>query len=122
MTEPTLYFVVPTHRLRDVGTTVHEYDEHFWKNGHSPQMIVFDDSTQANVEKYLPVFEKTKTRSELFYVGPREKEEFIAYVNSRLRPKGGRPLKKTPVRRRFFLPTPSKKLTGFVEPRISFGT
>jgi hypothetical protein len=55
MTELTLYFVVFTHRLRDVGTTIHEYDEHFWKNGHSPQMIVFDDSTQANIEKYLPV-------------------------------------------------------------------
>src|ERR1700751_134587 len=94
MTEPTLYFVVPTHRLRDVGTTVHEYDEHFWKNGHSPQMIVFDYSTQANVDKYLPVFEKTKARSELFYVGPREKEEFIAYVNSRLRNKRLEPLVK----------------------------
>ena len=78
------YFVVPTHRLRDVGATIHEYDEHFWRNGHSLQMIVFDDSTQANVEKYLSLFEQTKTRSELFYVGPREKEEFIAYINSRL--------------------------------------
>ncbi len=87
MTEPEPYFVIPTHRLRDVGVTIHEYDEHFWRNGHSVQMIVFDDSTQANVDKYLPVFEQTKTRSELFYVGPREKEEFIAYVNSRLRNK-----------------------------------
>jgi hypothetical protein len=85
MTEPEPYFVISTHRLRDVGATIHEYDEHFWRNGHSVQMIVFDDSTQANVDKYLPIFEQTRTRSELFYVGPREKEEFITYVNSRLR-------------------------------------
>lgn len=40
MTDPERYFVIPTHRLRDVGTTIHEYDEHFWRNGHSLQMIV----------------------------------------------------------------------------------
>ena len=94
MTKPEPYFVIPTHRLRDVGATIHEYDEHFWRNGHSVQMIVFDDSTQANVDKYLPIFEQTRTRSELFYVGPREKEEFITYVNSRLRNKRLEPLVK----------------------------
>jgi len=94
MTEPEPYFVIPTHRLRDVGTTIHEYDEHFWRNGHSLQMIVFDDSTQANVDKYFPLFQQTKTRSELYYVGPREKEEFIAYINSRLRNKRLEPLVK----------------------------
>jgi hypothetical protein len=57
-------------------------------------MIVFDDSTQANVEKYLSAFEQTKTRSDLYYVGPREKEQFIAYVNSRLRNKRLEPLVK----------------------------
>jgi hypothetical protein len=30
-----LYFVIPTYRLRDVGETVEQYDEHFWRNGHS---------------------------------------------------------------------------------------
>jgi hypothetical protein len=94
MTEPERYFVIPTHRLREVGSTIHEYDEHFWRNGHSLQMIVFDDSTQANVEKYLPQFEQTKTHSDLFYVGPREKEQFLAYVNSRLRNKRLEPLVK----------------------------
>jgi hypothetical protein len=79
------YFVIPTHRLRDVGATVHEYDDHFRKNGHCVQMIVFDDSTQANVEKYLPQLEQIRTRSDLYYVGPREKEQFIEYINSRLR-------------------------------------
>jgi hypothetical protein len=92
MTEPERYFVIPTHRLRDVGVTIHEYDEHFWRNGHSLQMIVFDDSTQANVEKYLPLFEQTKTRSDLYYVGPREKEQFIEYLNARLRNKRLEPL------------------------------
>ncbi|HEY1987299.1 MAG TPA: hypothetical protein VGG85_17920 [Terracidiphilus sp.] len=85
MNEPENYFVVPTHRLRDVSETIHEYDEHFWRNGHSPQMIVFDDSTPTNVEKYFSHLENIKTRSELFYVGPRQKEEFISYLNSRLR-------------------------------------
>jgi hypothetical protein len=46
------------------------------------------------VDKYLPIFEQTKTRSELFYVGPREKEQFISYVNSRLRNKRLEPLVK----------------------------
>ena len=94
MTEPEPYFVIPTHRLRDVGATIQEYDEHFWRNGHSVQMIIFDDSTQANVEKYLPLLERIKTRSELFYVGPREKEQFIEYINSRLRNKRLEPLVK----------------------------
>src|SRR6202051_4664946 len=85
MHDPETYFVVPTHRLRDVSETIHEYDEHFWRNGHSPQMIVFDDSTPTNVEKYFSYLEQMKTRCDLSYVGPRQKEEFIAYVNSRLR-------------------------------------
>jgi len=85
MNDPENYFVVPTHRLRDVGDTIHAYDDHFRRNGHSPQMIVFDDSTPTNVEKYFPLLAGIKTRSDLFYVGPREKEEFLAYINSRLR-------------------------------------
>jgi len=94
MADTELYFVIPTHRLREVGTTIHEYDEHFWRNGHSLQMMVFDDSTQANVEKYLPLFAQTKTRSDLYYVGPGEKEKFIEYVNSRLRNQRLEPLVK----------------------------
>jgi hypothetical protein len=62
MSDPERYFVIPTHRLRDVGETIHEYDDHFWRNGHSPQMIIFDDSTPTNEEKYLPQLEQTKTR------------------------------------------------------------
>ena len=57
-------------------------------------MIVFDDSTPTNVEKYFNELEALKTRSELYYVGPREKEEFITYVNSRLRNKRLEPLVK----------------------------
>lgn len=85
MNDQELYFVIPTHRLRDVAETIRAYDEHFWNNGHSPQIIVFDDSTTANVEKYFSQVESIKTHSELFYVGPRQKEEFASYVNSRLR-------------------------------------
>jgi hypothetical protein len=78
-------FVIPTYRLRDVGETVEQYDEHFWRNGHSARIVVFDDSSPANQEKYFPLLEQTCTHNPLFYVGPREKEQFLAYVNERLR-------------------------------------
>jgi len=48
-------------------------------------MIIFDDSTPTNVEKYFSYLDEMKTHSDLCYVGPRQKEEFITYVNSRLR-------------------------------------
>jgi hypothetical protein len=85
--ECDLSFVIPTNRLREVGETVEQYDEHFWRNGHSPGMIVFDDSTPANQEKYFPLLQQTKTHHDLYYVGPREKEQFLSYLNSRLRDK-----------------------------------
>jgi hypothetical protein len=94
MHEPDSYFVIPTHRLRDVGETIKEYDEHFWRNGHSPQIIIFDDSTQSNFEKYFSHLEEIKTRCDLFYVGPQQKEEFLSYVSSRLRNKRLEPLVK----------------------------
>jgi hypothetical protein len=50
-------------------------------------MIVFDDSSPANQEKYYQLLEQTKTHTDLFYVGPREKEQFLAYLNQRLRDK-----------------------------------
>ena len=78
-------FVVPTYRLRDVAETVEIYDEHFRSNGHSVKMIVFDDSSFANHEKYFSRLEQTKTANELFYVGPREKEQFLSFLNKKLR-------------------------------------
>jgi hypothetical protein len=53
MRTKTTVFAIPTNRLRDVAETVEIYDKHFWSNGHSLKMIVFDDSTLANHEKYL---------------------------------------------------------------------
>jgi hypothetical protein len=82
-----IFFVVPTYRLRNVGETVERYDEHFWRNGHAVPMIVFDDSSPANQEKYYPLLEKTCTHNNLYYVGPREKEQFLSYLNDRLRDK-----------------------------------
>ena len=92
MNDPDLYFVIPTHRLRDVGKTVEEYDHHFWRNGHSPRMIVFDDSTPANVDKYFDQLKQVKTHCDLFYVGPQQKEQFLSYISSRLRNKRLEPL------------------------------
>ncbi len=82
-----LFFVIPTYRLRDVGETVEQYDEHFWRNGHSVPILVFDDSSPANQEKYFPQLEQTRTHNEVYYIGPREKEEFLAYLHGRLRDK-----------------------------------
>jgi hypothetical protein len=85
MPDPDLMFVIPTYRLRDVCETVEAYDESFWNSGHSPCITVFDDSTVANHTKYYSLLEKTKTWSDLFYVGPGEKEQFTDLVNKRLR-------------------------------------
>jgi hypothetical protein len=82
-----LYFVIPTYRLRDVGETVKHFDEHFWRNGHSPTLIVCDDSSPVAQEKYYPLLEQTITHNELYYVGPREKEQFLSYLNHRLHDK-----------------------------------
>jgi hypothetical protein len=87
MHERELFFVIPTYRLRDVGETVEHYDEHFWRNGHSVRMIVFDDSSPSSQEKYYPLLEQSRTHNDLYYVGPREKEQFLAYVSGRLRDK-----------------------------------
>jgi hypothetical protein len=84
MIDKDFFFVVPTHRLREVGETIEQYDEHFWRNGHSPQLIVFDDSSPSNQHKYYSTLEQTKTHGEIHYVGPREKEQFLAYVMQRL--------------------------------------
>ena len=79
METPAISF--PTYRLRDVNETVESYDRHFWKNGHSVRIVVFDDSISANQEKYFPLREKTHPHNELYYVGPREKEQFLNYLN-----------------------------------------
>lgn len=84
MHEKDLSFVIPTYRLREVGETVEQYDDHFWRNGHSVPIVVFDDSSPANQEKYYSSLARTATHNELYYVGPREKDEFIGYLNQRL--------------------------------------
>jgi hypothetical protein len=87
MTELDLQFVIPTYRLRDVGETVEAYDENFWRNGQIAPIIVFDDSSVANHEKYFARLEATRTHNELLYVGPAEKEQFVSYICRRLRDK-----------------------------------
>jgi hypothetical protein len=89
-----LYFVIPTYRLREVGETVEQYDEHFWRNGHAVEIIVFDDSSPVNQEKYFPLLEQTHTHQDVWYVGPHQKEKFVAYLNGRLRDRRLDPLVK----------------------------
>lgn len=85
MTQPSLHFVIPTYRLRDVGETVEAYDENFARSGQTAPIVVFDDSSVANHEKYFGSLEGTKTANELWYVGPAEKEQFVSYICKRLR-------------------------------------
>jgi hypothetical protein len=85
VSQQDLTFVIPTYRMRDVGETVEQYDQHFWRNGHSVRIVVFDDSSPANQEKYFPLLEHTRTHNDVYYVGPREKEQFLGYLNARLR-------------------------------------
>src|ERR1700675_3277390 len=92
MREPEMTFAIPTYRLRDVADTIEKYDENFSRNGHALHIVVFDDSSLANHEKYFPLLEQTKTANELLYVGPREKEEFIAFLCKKLRNPSGEPL------------------------------
>lgn len=84
MIDKRLCFVIPTYRLREVSETVAQYDDHFWRNGHSVPIVVFDDSSSVNHQKYFSLLENTPTHNELYYVGPKEKEQFIAYLNQRL--------------------------------------
>ena len=84
MNSNTIIFVIPTYRLRNVAETVEKYDEHFWSNGHSVKMMIFDDSSLANHEKYYSLLEQTRTVNELCYVGPREKEQFIRFLSHKL--------------------------------------
>ena len=51
----------------------------------SVKMMVFDDSSLANHQKYFSRLESTKTVNGLYYVGPREKEQFLAFLNKKLR-------------------------------------
>lgn len=87
MKDKETIFVIPTYRLRDVAETIEKYDENFWANGHSLKLIVLDDSSVANHEKYYPLLEEMKTVNDVFYVGPREKEQFIALLVQKLRDK-----------------------------------
>ncbi|MDB5984974.1 MAG: hypothetical protein JWR16_27 [Nevskia sp.] len=92
MRSPKPVFVIPTHRLRDVGATVESYDEHFRKNGHSIDMVVFDDSSAVNQQKYFPLLEQTTTQNPLWYVGPQEKEQFLSLLFARLKDRKLEPL------------------------------
>lgn len=85
MTEPNLHFVIPTYRLRDVGETVEAYDENFTRSGQTAAIMVFDDSSVANHDKYYAALEATRTHNDVWYVGPAEKEQFVSYICRRLR-------------------------------------
>jgi hypothetical protein len=63
MQEPDLFFVIPTYRLREVGETVEQYDEHFWRNGQSVRMIVFDVSSRTYCGSWTTSSASSKVQS-----------------------------------------------------------
>ncbi len=69
----------------------------FGRNGYSPKIIVFDDSSPAAQEKYYPLLEQTRTHNDVYYVGPKEKEQFTAYLRHRLRGQASRRTGEEPV-------------------------
>jgi hypothetical protein len=87
MNQPQTIFTIPTYRLRDVPETIEAYDDNFHRNGHTAKIMVFDDSSMAGHQKYYAQLEQTRTANELIYVGPREKDEFISFLNRKLRDK-----------------------------------
>jgi hypothetical protein len=79
MKQGPIIFTIPTYRLRDVAETIEKYDEHFWSNGHTIKMMVFDDSSLANHEKYYALLERQK-RSMTFTTSAREKRNsFLSF-------------------------------------------
>ena len=112
MKDAAVIFTIPTYRLRDVAETIEKYDEHFWSNGHSVKIMVFDDSSLANHEKYYALLEQTKTVNDLYYVGPREKEQFIGFLNRRLRDKKLEEIRDATARPN----TPNAPMTGGLNP------
>jgi len=80
-------FAIPTCRLRDVAETVEAHDDNFRCSGHAAPIMVFDDSSTTNHEKYFPLLEQTRTANDVYYVGLREKEKFLAFLNHKLRDK-----------------------------------
>src|ERR1700745_2886253 len=47
--------------------------------------MVFDDSSLANHEKYFSRLEQAKTVNDLYYVSPHEKEQFLSFLNKKVR-------------------------------------
>ena len=69
------------------GTTLGERNRTGLKFTATTEYGVLVDSSPDNQAKYYPLFERTSTHNDLYYVGPREKEQFLAYLNGRLRDK-----------------------------------
>jgi hypothetical protein len=87
MHSASTFFAIPTYRLRDVAETIEAYDANFRRNGHSTKIFVFDDSSLSSHQKYFHALAETRTSNELVYVGPQEKEKFIAFLSRKLKDK-----------------------------------
>ena len=53
MEAETTIFAISTYRLRDVAEAIEAYDADLWRNGHAVRLMVFDDASVADHEKYF---------------------------------------------------------------------
>jgi len=68
--ERELFFVIPTYRLREVGETVEQYDDHFWRNGLLRAHRSFRRLQPGESGKYfLAAGAHLYSQSRLYYVG-----------------------------------------------------
>lgn len=72
MTEPKLQFAISTYRLRDVRDRG-GCDANFQRSGQTARIIVFDDSSVANHERYYGPWNPPRTQNELWYVARRKR-------------------------------------------------
>ena len=77
MQDKELSFVIPTYRPRDVRETIEQYDQHFWRNGHSVPIVAFDDLRLANQEKYFPSGRRREPTTSSTTWGHRERNELL---------------------------------------------
>jgi hypothetical protein len=74
-------FIIPTYRLRDVAAMAEKHDQHFWTNGHAVKIMVFDDSSVANHEKYYPFSSRPKPSTLVEICYPQKDKRQLPQIN-----------------------------------------
>ncbi len=79
---------IPTYRPEDIARTVRSYSSNFHRYGHDVPIIVFDDSdnsgSEVAVRNLNDAASQFRNGQELFYVGPREKRQYLEMLVNKL--------------------------------------